>query len=335
MSEPEHVWVVRSGNDNEIANEVWDKNAVAIGWFELGDLSDLNTREAVKARYREVYETNSKYRVGVNSGQLFRFSHKIKQGDYILTYIKSSREIYIGIVDSPYFYKPGYFSVDSYAHVRKVNWLKAVSRDDFSAAARNSLGSTLTMFNIDDHLEEVKKLAQTEVITEPVISEEQEEETPRFYEDTKAKADELIADIISRLDPYDFQDLVAGVLEAMGFNAVSSPPGPDRGIDIVAHPDAFGFEDPKIKVQVKHRKSTATGPEMREFLGTLQPNDNGLYVSTGGFTKDAQLEADTSRHSVSLLDREEFIEIMLENYDRLSSTFKAQIPLKQIWLPIE
>jgi restriction system protein len=58
---------------------------------------------------------------------------------------------------------------------------------------------------------------------------EEEEETPPFFDETKAKADELISDMISYLDPYDFQDLVAAVLEAMGYRAKSSPPGRDRG----------------------------------------------------------------------------------------------------------
>jgi restriction system protein len=80
------------------------------------------------------------------------------------------------------------------------------------------------------------------------------EETVRF----------VFADGIAKVDPYDFQDLVAAVLRAMGFRAASHAPGMDRGVDIVAHPDAFGFQGPRIKVQVKHRKGSASGPEMRE-----------------------------------------------------------------------
>ena len=163
----------------------------------------------------------------------------------------------------------------------------------------------------------------------------EEEETPPFFDEVKAQADELIADLISQLDPYDFQDLVAGVLRAMGFRAVSSPPGPDRGIDIIAHPDPFGFERPRIKVQVKHRQGSVGGPEMRSFLGTLRAGDSGLYVSTGGFTRDAMLEAERSREPVKLLDRDDFIRLLLEHYEVLDSEFKAQVPLRKVWVPAE
>ena len=43
------------------------------------------------------------------------------------------------------------------------------------------------------------------------------------------------------MDPYDFQDLVAALLKAMGYHVSwVSPPGPDRGIDIVAYTDPLG-----------------------------------------------------------------------------------------------
>lgn len=168
--------------------------------------------------------------------------------------------------------------------------------------------------------------------TPPVI---EEEEALPFFEEVKAKADELIADLISRLDPYDFQDLVAGVLRAMGFRAVSTPPGPDRGVDIVAHPDAFGFQRPRIKVQVKHRKGAVGGPEMRSFSGALREGDSGLYISTGGYTNGAVLEAERSRESVTLLDRDDFIRLLIEHYEAIEPEYKARVPLRKVWLPAE
>lgn len=43
------------------------------------------------------------------------------------------------------------------------------------------------------------------------------------------------------INPYDFQRMVASLLEAMGYHvAWISPPGPDKGLDILAHTDPFG-----------------------------------------------------------------------------------------------
>jgi restriction system protein len=321
--------MVRAGNDNELADLVEEKDAVAVGWTKMGDVSSLKAREQFKERYREVYPDHSPNRVAVNAGQIFRFTREMRQGDYVLTYIKASREELIGLVDGPYEHRSDLFP-EHYQHVRRVRWLKRVSRDAFSSPARNSMGSTLTVFGLDEHLPEIHRL-----VTDELASADEEEEAPPFFDEVKARADELIADLISRLDPYDFQDLVAAILRAMGFRTISSPPGPDRGIDIVAHPDPFGFERPRIKAQVKHRQGTAGGPDVRGFLGTLRPGDNGLYVSTGGFTRDATLEAERSREPVTFLDRDGFIRILLEHYEALDSEYKAKVPLRKVWVPAE
>jgi restriction system protein len=193
------------------------------------------------------------------------------------------------------------------------------------------MGSTLTVFKLDDYLEQIHSLATGQG---PEISEE-DEEAPPFFEEVKAQADELVADMISRIDPYDFQDLVAALLRAMGFRAVSASAGRDRGVDIVAHPDPLGFERPRIKAQVRHRTASTGGPEMRSFIATLREGENGLYVSTGGFTRDAELEAVGARERVTLLDRDDFIRLLLEHYEHLDPEYKAQIPLRKVWVPAE
>jgi restriction system protein len=330
---PRHVWMVRAGDNNEIADAVEANRAVAIGWSAMGNLSDLRRRDQFKDRYAECYqEETSKPRIAVNSGQLYRFTREIKIGDYVLTYLQSSREILIGQISGEYNFDSQYIH-PYYPHVRQVNWLRKVSRDEFSKPARNSLGSSLTVFQIDDHLAEVHKLAIGE---RDLIEKEIEEEiSPPFYEEVKSKADELISDMISQLGPFEMQDLVAALLRAMGYRAVSVKPGPDRGVDIEASPDALGFEKPRVKVQVKHRTGKVTGPAMREFVAVLRQSDNGLYVSTGGFTNDAEFEASRSREPLKLLSREEFIDLLLEHYEKLEPEYKTLLPLRRIWVPVE
>ena len=330
VTRPKHAWMVRAGNDNELADIVQEREVVAIGWENMGDVSGLDTRATFKRRYREVNPEASDGRVAVNAGQIYRFVREIQDGDYVLTYIKSSREVLIGLVKGPYEHlDDGY--LDHCHHVRPVEWLAKVSRDDFGTRARNSMGSTLTVFNLDDYLDQIYSLAVGE---KPKVAEE-EEEAPPFYDEIKAQADELIADLISHIDPYDFQDLVAALLRAMGFRAVSASAGRDQGVDIVAHPDPLGFRRPCIKAQVKHRKDSTGGPDMRSFTATLRDGESGLYVSTGGFTRGAEVEAQGAREPVTLLDRDDFIQLLLEHYEDLDAEYKAQIPLRKVWVPAE
>jgi restriction system protein len=78
----------------------------------------------------------------------------------------------------------------------------------------------------------------------------------------------------------------------------------------------IGLESPRIKVEVKHRKNTAMGfQELRSFIGGLRSDDRGLYVSIGGFTKDAKYEAERSNVPVTLIDIDGLLKLIIEHYD--------------------
>ncbi|MEE8074754.1 MAG: restriction endonuclease [Candidatus Binatia bacterium] len=325
------IWVVRAGDNNEIANEVEQSSAVAIGWREIGDLRSTKTREEIKARYRQAYPDHSEKHVISGASQLFRFAYEIAEGDLVLTPIKATREVLVGKIAGPYAFDSKRMSV-KYPHIRPVEWMRKVSRDDFTLPARNSIGGASTIFSVTTHQEEILKLAEGKRL-EP-DHDRTDDTADDFYQTTKTKADDLISDIISHIDPYDFQDLVAGVLQAMGFRTRVSPRGADQGVDIVAYPDPLGFEGPRIKIQVKHKKSSVGGPDLRNFIATLGDKENGLFVSTGGFTRDAEIEVAKGKRTITLVDRDAFVELLQEHYEKLKPEYRTMVPLKQVYIPV-
>jgi restriction system protein len=130
---------------------------------------------------------------------------------------------------------------------------------------------------------------------------------------------EFTKDRVSALGWSQMQDLVAGLLRALGYKTRVSPAGPDRGKDIAASPDGFGFESPRIVVEVKHRQGSMGAPDIRSFLGGRHPRDKELYVSTGGFTKDAYYEAERANIPLSLMTIDELVETLVEHYDKLDT----------------
>ena len=79
------------------------------------------------------------------------------------------------------------------------------------------------------------------------------------------------------------QDLVAGILRAMGYETRVSGPGADRGVDIFASPDGLGLQEPRIFVEVKHRVKSAMGSqEVRSFLGEPRLGDPAARASEAG-----------------------------------------------------
>jgi restriction system protein len=139
---------------------------------------------------------------------------------------------------------------------------------------------------------------------------------------------------LGRMPPYDFQDLVAALLKAMGYHVLwVAPPGPDQGVDMIAHNDPLGATPPRIKVQVKRRPESKIGREgVSAFAGTLGGTDVGIYVSAGGFTTEAEREARSHEgRRITLVDLNRLVELWIEHFDRLDDTARQMLPLKPVY----
>ena len=118
------------------------------------------------------------------------------------------------------------------------------------------------------------------------------------------------------LAPDDMEELVAAVLRALGYKARVTPKGPDRGRDVIASPDGLGFQSPRVIAEVKHRPKEPIGANtVRGFLGGLREGDRGLFVSTGGFTREANYEAERASFPVTLVDLDQLATLVVEHYE--------------------
>ncbi len=132
----------------------------------------------------------------------------------------------------------------------------------------------------------------------------------------------------------EFRALVAELLRAMGYHvAWVAPPEKDHGqIDLVAHTDPLGTRGPRIIVQVRHKGQPVTMEGVTSFLALLGANDYGLFISSGGFTGEVmqEIRTDPTQHT-TLLDLENFFDLWIEHYEKLSDDAKRRFPLKKIY----
>lgn len=330
MSKP--MWMVRAAGGGELLEEFKEKSVVAIGWSRLGNLSTLGGRKEIEAKLREAWPDWSKGKIAISAGMLHRFVDEMKPGDGVVTYDSSQRIYLVGEVVGQYEHVPK--SIERYPNIRKVKWLGEISRDDLTVPTKNTLGAISTFFVLSDEAAaEVRRvLTGTKVQTQPEAELEVEED--EMLKDIQSKATEFIKDKLNRLDWDEMQELVAGLLRAMNYKTRISPSGPDRGKDIIASPDGFGFESPRIIVEVKHRTNSAMGSqEIRSFLGGRHKDDKGLYVSTGGFSKDARYEAERASIPLTLMDIDDLVQAIIEYYERMDMDTQRLLPLKKVFWP--
>lgn len=172
--------------------------------------------------------------------------------------------------------------------------------------------------------------SQPETISE--VAEEKSGEVGTFEEAEEAAWSE-VERYLKSMNPYDFQNLVAALLRAMGYHVSwVAPPGPDKGIDILAHTDPLGTSVPRIKVQVKRREEKINVEGLRSFMAVLGDQDVGIFVSTGGFTSDAESEARTQeKRKVTLLDLEKLFDLWGQHYEKVVESDKRLLPLKPVY----
>lgn len=172
-----------------------------------------------------------------------------------------------------------------------------------------------------------------DVVEELGVEESEAREAALTLEQAEEWAWGEVQEYLANMPPYDVQQLVGALLTAMGYYvAWIAPPGKDGGVDLLAHRDPIGATRPRIKVQVKRVKAAVPVEGLRAFMAVLSDDDVGLFISTGGFTRDALLEARTQeKRRITLIDMARLFELWVEHYDKLDDAAKRHLPLKPVY----
>lgn len=327
------MWKVNAGRRSALAEDFLSRNVVAIGWREAGDYSSAKSFDDVLVKIAEAYPDSSDQQKRVSAGQIWRFLNEVRVGDPIMTYDPRTRCYHMGVVSGAPRFAPDEIALLPVQ--RAVDWQSSVSRDKLSDAARGKLGAILTLFKVaPSAIQELRNLAagvQQGPPDEPDAESGDDIADP--FEGLADQAIERVKDRLLALAWDDMQEIVASLLRALGYRTSVSPAGPDRGKDIIASKDGFGFERPRIVVEVKHRRGQMGAGEIRSFLGGRHPDDRGLYVSTGGFTRDARYEAERASTVTHLMELDELARALIEQYDGLDETGRRLLPLTKIYWP--
>lgn len=153
-----NAWLVRPRPNNvDKVVEFRSKEIVAIGWSELGDLSNTS-REKIKELLTQPPYRLEGLALGNSYATIDIFVNQMREGDLIL--MPDGADIYFGKLIGPYFYNTATGCDDEdYPHQRKVEWLSDVARDQLSKELRSSLKVHRTTADLSRHAEEIDALA--------------------------------------------------------------------------------------------------------------------------------------------------------------------------------
>lgn len=338
------LWLVRTGAHGEYEQRFLSEKRIYATWSGLTrDLSACQDQTALYNLLREVYPDFGVGKCRNYCGQLWPFVSTMQPGDWVVVPSKLKPAIHIGEITGPYHYDPN--SQDPFYHSRTVKWIaEDVPRSNFDQDLLYSFGAFMTICNIarNDAERRVRamganKWAAPANAGQPVSDSSSrddaadEGEVPRDLEEIAR--DGLARLILAKFKGHGLARLVDAVLRAEGYTTHLSPEGPDGGVDILAAPGAMGFGEPRLCVQVKSGSAPLERTVLDQLIGTMQ-NVNasqGLLVSWGGFKTSIDRQKATQFFRVRLWNRDDLIQKLLENYERLDEDLRAEIPLKRIW----
>lgn len=96
----------------------------------------------------------------------------------------------------------------------------------------------------------------------------------------------------------------------------------DGGVDIIAHRDELGFEEPIIKVQCKPVLGTIGRPDVQRLNGAIETGERGLFVTLGNFSPDARTYERT-KPNLRLLDGSDLIGLVYAYYDKFDPRYRC------------
>lgn len=329
-SSEKRVWGIHTKNDYLFLHE----NVIAIGWYEMGDMSLLPPdREAFREKMAAALPEKSKASIATMNGQVYRFVHEVQVGDYIVFPSSSDRMINIGVVDGPYYCLTELLTgPEQYPNRHKVKWLKHIPRTYFSQGALYEAGAAMSVFLIKNYADEFLSALDKAFVGTSEDDESSEDETVAataedIQENTK---DFILKELSHQLKGYDLEEFVADLLRAMGYRTTVSPHGGDSGIDITAYKDEL---PPRILVQVKSGDGDVKETTIQSLKGAMREGDYGLFVTLANYTKNAQKYLDNTP-IIRGINGSELVGLILDYYDNLNEKYQKMIPLKKVYIPV-
>lgn len=342
------LWLVRAGKHGEYEDRFFHNSEICLTWdggLQDRDVGPAKTYEDIKQFVFDAYPNEPKARLQNSSGRIWAFALPMKPGDWVVLPRKAKSAIAIAEVVGGYTYNA--HAEQPFRHSRKVKWLtQDVPRAAFGQDLLYSFGAFMTVCEIkrNDAEKRVRAMAKNgwvavgtkQPLTKPGAAlsvEEPPTEEPDNVDLERLGRDQIAKLIGTRFKGHEMARLVEAILRAQGYTTFTSPPGPDKGIDILAAPGPLGFGRPRICVQVKSQDAPADAPTLNQLIGSMQnvQAEQGLLVAWGGFKSSVDKETPAQFFRVRLWDSDDLIDQLLEQYDKLPEELRAEIPLKRVW----
>ena len=315
------VWMVRAGG-GELAGDFKKGSHISFGWDIKEDITGIRDLAEIEAKYR-AYNPDKPGWTGRIAGQINEFLHLMQQGDVVLTPTIDHRWLQHGVIakGDPYFEEVPYENGALHGNRRPVDWdSELIFRYD--CAPRDQ--------ELMRHRPTVKLVSEDSDAFWSRYSPGSNAKSPKGTTQQVSQSDRTaLGSLIDQFNPWEAQDLVAEILEAMECHVLDvSPPGPDGGVDIRATTTDLLTPEVPIFVQVKRYKwgNNIGKKAVRDLRAGITFGGRGVFITTSLYTKGAkEVAREPGFPHIALIDGPTLLNLIREHWDAIPSESQAKL----------
>lgn len=257
-----HYWIYAPGDNAKKWEEFYQAAIMGLGWDEIGDFSNYDTKEEMCTKMKAVYGDTSSY---MNSSlATWQFYNDIKIGDVIFVKKGRSEILGRGVVLSDYEYDG---TRDEYRSIRKVKW---THKGNWQLEWQTVL-KTLT--DITNYTEIVGKLNSLFTDDEAIIDDEPEES----FSYSAYSKEKFLEEVYMTEADYD---RLYDALKSKKNIILQGAPG--VGKTFIAKRLAYSIlgvkDEGKVEMVQFHQSYS-----YEDFIMGYRPHLNGFELTTGAF----------------------------------------------------
>lgn len=267
-----HYWIYSPGKGAKIWDECYDNNIMAIGWDEIGDLRNYDSKDEIKQVMNKFYDPFRSY---IHSAcATWEFANEMKPGDIV--FAKNGMHLIIGrgIVKSDYIYDP---QRKEFKNIRKVEW---TDRGEWECSRQSPMKTLTDITSFTDYVEQLNLFFNSDMLDDV--------ETIETSYPTYDK-DRFLDSVYMNDESYNTL-----VLLVKGKKNIILQGAPGVGKTFAAKRLAYsmmGVKDPNRVMMVQFHQSYS----YEDFIMGFRPSENGFKLKYGvfyEFCKRAEVDSD-------------------------------------------
>ena len=256
-----HYWIYSPGEGSSMWDEFYNEGIMAIGWGEIGDLRNFDSKDAMKEKMKATFDEKLSYKNSAHA--TWQFVNEMKVGDIIFVKKGMRQLVGRGVVTSEYEYDEE--RLDEYKNTRQVNWTHKGEWPHPGQAVMKTL-TDITAFI--DYVEQLNSLFKDE-------SEEDLEEIEQNYPEYTKQ--DFLSEVYMPEEEYE---KLTNILKVKKNIILQGAPG--VGKTFAAKRLAFsmmGVKDIERVMMVQFHQSYS----YEDFIMGFRPSTNGFELKRAAF----------------------------------------------------